>query len=138
MKNLFVLMVILLTSCSTSIYKIKTECEKTNDEIIRELSKLLLQEDFSITKSDLSMGYIEGESLPTKLAFVGLCTKQWSFAINNGVITAYAKLLIINEYGTVTDTKYYYDNAPVEWSWYWNIRNGLQNICGHNVIFIIN
>lgn len=145
MKKFFLVILtsILLSSCSTTVYQLTSNCDKiSSDELFKSISTLLIQENFSIKQSDMNLLYLRAETEPiVKASLMGMIeTRIWTFQLVNGKIIATARQILVqkNAFGNETGSseKYYNDKVHKSWGWYWNVRNGLENLCGDKIIIV--
>jgi len=138
----FLLISFFLSSCGTTMYQLKTDCSKvTVEELFKSITALLIEEDFIVKQSDLKLGYLQAETMPEFNVWLGMNEiRVWSFQDVNGKIKATAKVVYTkkNIYGSTTggSVTYYNDDAHEDWTWYWNIRNGLERICGNKIVIV--
>ena len=131
-----------LSSCGTTVYQIKTDCQKASTEdLFKSITTLLLQEGFLIKQNDAKIGFIQAESIPNINFWTGFNeTRMWIFQNNGGKVIAYAKVVMTkqNIFGASTGGAevYYNDKAHQDWTWYWTVRNGLEKICGEKIEII--
>lgn len=144
MKKLFItaslLVALILTSCGTTVYQLQTKCDKTTpEELFKSISTLLMQQNFIIKQSDMKLGYLQAETMPSFSVWTGMDeTRVWVFQYVQGKIIASAKQVLTkkNMFGQTESgaETYYNDNVHSDWSWYWDVRNGLENLCGDKIV----
>lgn len=130
MKTLTLLFALMLVSCGTVVQEHNVKCNKTKQEIISAFSALGMRENMMPKMADANIGYARLESLPANNLWIGgTDIRVWQLQVDDtGTIIATA----FNQHSTNTTT-YYGDNTHEDWTWYWNIRKGLQQLCGDSV-----
>jgi hypothetical protein len=135
--------IILFSSCSsTTVYQLQTNCDKlTIEELFKSITNLLLKEDFIIKQSDLKSGILLAETIPVHNIWSEgdvIETRAWTFQFSRGKVIATAIVIIKekNNYGktTATTVTYCNDLSKPDWKWYWNVRNGLEKLCGNKIL----
>ncbi len=144
MKRVFLILLIIsstiLISCGTTVYQLKSNCDAiSTDELFKSITSLLIDEDFIIKQQDSKLGYLQAETMPKFNFWLGMTeVRVWVFQHVNGKIKASAKVVYTksNAFGGTTggSVTYYNDDASEDWTWYWNIRNGLERICQSKII----
>ena len=140
MKAVFYCFIIIFTtSCGTTVYQLHTQCEKSKEEVFKSITTLLLQENLQIKHSDMELGYIQAESIPQLNIWLGAEVQRvWVITYKENKIIASAKTITItrNAFGKTTGSAetYYNDDSHEDWTWYWNVRDGLENLCGNEII----
>ena len=136
MKHLLLSLLILLSSCSYSSYQLKTNCKVSNQVLFERLTGTLVNEGLQI--KTVTGNYLLAESLPAKQWNGATTQVYWAFTASKDTITGTAKSISIyqNAFGAVLSTSetYFNDDAHRDWTWYWNVRNELENTCGDKVI----
>ncbi|HPI19693.1 MAG TPA: hypothetical protein PKY56_04920 [Candidatus Kapabacteria bacterium] len=138
---LFLIFIVLLSSCSTTVWQLQTECESNTEEVFKHISVALFQENFIIKESNVSLGYLIAEHSLGKSGFLNreVVIRYWIFQVNNEKILAKAKEVYTSydDNGSISDVKekYYNDETSIKDTWYWTVRNKLENICMNKVYF---
>ena len=134
--------VLVLSSCSApKMYQLTSSCKPTTEEVFRSLSTLCLAEGFSIKNSDVKLGYLQAETNPNFDVWSGAETQNtWTFQHDNSKIIATAKRRVVskNAFGAVLYSVEVYanDSTAQEFKWYWNVRKGLEKVCGTSITII--
>ena len=141
---LLILASIFFISCSNPKYQIQTECNLSIDDLFKSITTLLMQENFLIKQSDIRLGYLQAETIPEfddAALMVGSSSqvyKIWVFQYKQGKIIATARSIRTIKQNHLQDGSqiYYSDkiNKNKRTKWYWNIRNGLENLCGNKIV----
>ena len=123
-----------LYGCATPMIKDMTfSCGKTREEIMSAFTALTIREAMTIKISDVNIGYCRAEMAPISTLYGVTFTYAWQIQIDKaGMVTATATNTQNN--GRIT----YYDDTDVSdksIQWYWNVRNGLQELCGSDIKF---
>ncbi len=131
-----------LTGCAQRPIQINAPCQtKPTKEIISHLSALVAAEGMQITVVNDGAGILQATTAEERDVWTGThTTKAWSFVVKDGTVQAYAKTInqSRNTFGAVlaTSETYYSDKVHEDWKWYWNVRRGLEELCGAGVTFI--
>jgi len=142
MKHIVIgLLSLLLVSCGTTMYQLRTDCDMDTKEVFRHITTILMEENLNISHSDMDLGYLKAESTSEFNNYLKAeISKMWVFQKRDGFVLAHAKKTTIykNEYGAITrtDEEYCNDYCNSDWSWYWNIRNELERLCGGRIRII--
>lgn len=137
-KMLMVMLMVGLAGCGTTIYKMNLVCNMGTDELFSSLTALVVKEGMHIVHSDMKIGYLLAE---TNEDYVGLQyhTNQWQFTKNGNNIIATASTKIRSKNfvngSDVFSLVYRNDEYDEDADWYWNVRNGLENLCGGKLRF---
>jgi hypothetical protein len=138
---LFLALFMLLTSCGTTVWQLQTECNATTEDLFRKISVILMQENFIIKANDPKSGYLQAETAPSYNIWLGTNEiRYWQFQVIDNKVVAQAKVVNVqqNLFGATTGSSehYFNDDAHSDWTWYWNVRNELEKLCGHKIIFV--
>jgi hypothetical protein len=107
--------------------KMVTTCEnRSKQEIMTRLSSLVIGEKMKITTINDYIGLIEATRTES-----GNVTYSWQFIVQPGSIDAYARYT--DNDGMSVDIE---DDPPQRLKWYWNVRRGVEDLCGEKVRFI--
>lgn len=144
MKILQILLILLLfslQSCAVKIYEHHKDCLKDKQEIISKFSSLVIAEQMQIKMQDANIGVAQAETPVTKNIYNGqLEQKFWNLRIdgNNLIITAYLTITQQNAFGvTLSQTTVYFDDKTHnDWGFFWNVRDGLEELCGGKFIVV--
>ncbi len=140
MRYLYIVIIaILINSCSHQyypVYEITTNCQNlSTKQIFNELQKALILHDFEISKLDYDLGLMIAHT-EKKYARTSLESyhKEWKFIVkDNRNIVAKARFIetTFNARGITYNeqSKYMGDNTPTNYTWYWDIRTALENLC---------
>lgn len=134
--KLILLSLISLLSCTSYTYQLKTPCKVSNAVLFERLTGTLVNEGLQI--KTVTGNYLLAESLPAKQWNGATTQVYWAFTTSKDTITGTAKSTSIyqNAFGAVLSTSetYFNDDAHRDWTWYWNVRNELENTFGDKVI----
>jgi hypothetical protein len=135
------LLMLLLSSCGTTVWQMKTKCDVPTKEMFKKISIVFMQENFLIKENDAEMGYLLAETTPEHDPwFGGTNVRIWMFQAQGDIITAQARSArtTSNVYGATTggSVTYINDEFSEDLTWYWNVRNKLEDICGNKIQFI--
>lgn len=140
---LFLTITLSLNSCiTTKIHELQSNCDQiTTDELFKSLTTLVLKENMIIKQSDAKLGYLQAETNPKRSPLSGETRSYaWVFQHSDGKIVAYAKVLYSsqNAFGATKESgeAYYGDDSSKEEKWYWNVRNGIEKLCGNKIIIV--
>lgn len=149
-----------LSSCSTVINNLNTPCQLTAEVLFNDLQAILIMEGFEIEVSNSNVGILRASIPETREPWSGMyITKTWTFQIADNdksrigstgqasmpaggapivtriIATAKWHGETRNAFGGVVSSsdKYYDDTVHKEYTWYWNIRNKLEDLCGHTI-----
>lgn len=136
MKKIRILLIIatlgILSACVSDVgkYRYEIKCEK--QELYKEISKILIKNDYNIIQGDSDIGYIVAET-DKIVPYIGPDRKhKWEILIEDGKITGTAQYY----YYTLSHWYYHTDeNTEVKIKEYWNIRNALGKLCGGSINF---
>ncbi|MGE5481253.1 MAG: hypothetical protein ACM3U1_12605 [Chloroflexota bacterium] len=130
---------LLLASCGTTVYQLHSDCpERKPEEVFKTLISLLMREGFTVKESDVALGYLQAEATNKYSIWRGAGgSRIWVFQMDDGKIIGSAKEVYVyqNVFGAVINktTTYFDDDTPLDESWYWSVRNALEQICGNKV-----
>ena len=130
-----------IAGCVQRPIRITTACTPhTTTELITALTSLVASEGMNVTLVNENVGLLQASSPEHTSLLTGTSSNHWTFTIKDGRIDAYAKALFrtTNQYGaTVSSSEYFYsDKDDRDNKWYWNVRNGLQRLCGDSITFV--
>lgn len=137
-----VVLTTVVAACAQRPIQITAPCQtKSAKEIIANLSALMAAEGMQITLANEQVGVLQASTAEERDPWTGMyTTKAWSLVVKDGTVQAYAKTInqSRNAFGVVvaTNETYYSDKVHQDWMWYWNVRRGLQELCGTDVTFI--
>lgn len=119
----------------------KTDCDLPTDELLKRISMVMVDENMNITMNDAKLGYLRAETLPDHSVWTGMDeVRYWTFQVVDGKVTASAKFTYTqkNAFGATTGgtENYVNDEYPKDYTWYWNVRNSLEKLCGNKLVFI--
>lgn len=114
---------------------------------MKSIASVLLSKNFQIKTNDSKLGLLVAETEP-KVIWTNTVEKRiWQFQLqtnssplgNNTVLTASAKTVtqMTNAFGAATSSgeTYFNDDCSKSWDWYWDVRDGIQRLCG-KVVFV--
>jgi hypothetical protein len=149
--------------CATSIKQHNIGCyDRSKADVLRSASALLIQNGFTITMADTIIGLVQAETAESRDIWSGTISKRvWQVNIkpelgkdvvagaSTAALTAPpgAKPMYImataktvnrtqNAYGATLSTSevYYDDSAHEDWEWYWDVRKGMEEMCGTKAV----
>jgi len=130
-----------IVGCGTTVYQLKAPCNKTVETVFQEVTGLLIKEGFNVTFQSIETGLLHAETTPEHSIWTGENTYyKWDIQITNNEVVASCVLTTINKnaFGATLSTSEQYIND--EWSedvgYYWNIRDGLEDLCGSRITII--
>jgi len=161
--TMFAIVTLVSTACmTTKVHQHNLPCHtRTKADVIRSSMALLVQHGFTVTLSDTITGLIQAETAENRDVWTGNIEKRvWQIGIRpeldksvlaaeSGPITKPAdgpSMYVIATAKTVNRTQnafgatlatsevYYSDAAHEDWEWYWDIRRGLESVCGAKVV----
>lgn len=135
---------LLLIGCTPTKWQMRAPCateEMTRSEIMENLVALVVQEEFNPTIINVEIGLLQTKTAETTSFWTGWSTTyHWNFSFSGDTIVGTAKSVVVsrNQYGVAmgSSEEYYNDETDRDESWYWNVRNGIENMCGERIIFI--
>ena len=144
MKKIIVLFLsaIIMSSCGTTVWQMKTDCNASPEELFKKIAVVLMQENFLIKANDIQLGYLQAESVPEFNPWLGEVTKYWVFQIQNyqssplTINKVTARAYIVYKMTNASGQVYFHDDSDPKTTWYWSVRNGLENICANKIVFI--
>jgi hypothetical protein len=107
----------------------------TNQQILAKFSSLVMAEGLSVKNQDIELGIANAESVPDKNIWTGYTTQNiWNIRIENNTIIALATMNMFtqNIFGATTNTSTVSlgNETHDDYGWYWNVRDGLEELCG--------
>ena len=160
----FVATVFLTSCMSTKVQQHNLPChDRTVADVVRSATSILVLNGFRITHSDTIVGLVQAQTDESRDIWTGAVNQRvWQIVmkpdlkdageVKAGEVTTLAAptgkkpLYIIatakvvsrsqNAYGaTLATSETYYDNdAHKDWQWYWDVRTGLEQICGTTAV----
>lgn len=120
MRYLFAVFILasLLQSCGGSSLPVKQPCpQRSSGEIVSVVIALLSDQGFEVEFIDTSTGIVRA-SMPSDI----IGTRHWYSSIRNDTLLFTARV----------DDVYWSSKTSRNGrsAWYWNIRDGLQRLCG--------
>ena len=131
------LLLLLIAGCAQ-----RSTCPtKTSAELVSAITTLITAEGMTITDHNPLVGILQASATEESLGRINVTTsRHWTFTIKDGLIGAYARVdtSTRNAAGVTIDStqSFYSETAPDEWKWFWNVRRGLESICGTQVDFL--
>lgn len=136
---------------------------RTRADVLRSAMSLLVQHGFNVTIADTTIGLVQGETEESREIWSGMISKRvWQISIRPdlgklGVISAESQATLTkpidqpsmyviataktvnkttNAFGATLSTSelYYDDDVHQDWEWYWEVRRGLESVCGSKVV----
>ncbi|MCE7933188.1 MAG: hypothetical protein DYG96_01205 [Chlorobi bacterium CHB2] len=133
---------VLFAACAPRPIQLTTPCaSKSTKEIVAALSALVMAEGMQLTLVNDNIGILQASTAEDHSIWTGIySTKQWVFTMKSDTVLAYAKTVdqSRNAFGAVLSTSetYYSDKVHPDHAWYWNVRRGLETLCGGKVEFV--
>ena len=132
MKKYFLILSILvasfITACTPMMYSLNADCNLPKEELFSTITTLLVKNGFSVTVSDLKIGYLQGEMI-IEDAQLGNAKRVWTFQIEGNKLISTAKGVRSGNSMLNPSVKYYYDKNTDGVDWYWDIRNAIGKLC---------
>lgn len=138
----FVLCFVTVIGCGTTRYQLVTPCGKSSkSDIVAAMSALVAQEGFTVSLINENIGVLQASTPEEFSIWTGLnTTRQWSLTMRGDTVLMMAKTVSYskNVFGATTGgaETYYNDNAHSDWTWYWNVRNGMATLCENQPVII--
>ena len=136
---------------------------RTRADVLRSAMSLLVQHGFTVSIADTTIGLVQGETEESRDIWSGMITKRvWQISIRPELgkigelspadqaalskpaqqpsmyVIATAKTVnkTTNAFGATLSTAelYYDDDVHQDWEWYWEVRRGLESVCGSKVV----
>jgi hypothetical protein len=132
----------MMIGCAQRPIKLVTPCTtQSTSDLIAALTALVVSEGMNISLVNEKVGILQASTAEEHSIWTGATTSNhWTFTVRDGKVEAIAKSLSVskNAFGaTISSSETYYnDKAHKDWKWYWNVRNGLEALCGSKVEFI--
>jgi len=128
MKKYFaivLLAIIVLAGCKTTPIKHELQCDKPIDQLFKSITGLMVQEGYDVVAGSIDIGFLKFQH-KTDIWVGGKDT--WEISYVDGKINAYAYL--------DDNTKIYMGNwvHPDQQTWYWTMREKLENLCQYKII----
>lgn len=136
MKYIYILLIALVfSSCATKIYDYQLQCNKDKQQIMSEFIRLVTSQGMQVKAQDINLGFAQAESLEERNIWTGyLMQNFWTINIKDNIITmsAYNTVKTTNEFGATlyTTVTYYKEDTHNDHGWFWNVRDGIQDLCG--------
>lgn len=139
---------------------------RSQSDVIRSATSILVMHGFRITLSDTVVGIVQGETEESFSVWTGSISKRvWQVNIKKSLeknieineagksalaapasaqplfIIAIAKVVSKkqNAFGATmaTSETYFDDDSHKDWEWYWNVRKGLEEVCGASAVISV-
>jgi hypothetical protein len=130
---------LMIVGCAQRPIKLVTPCtSQSTSDLIAALTALVVSEGMNVTLVNEKVGILQASSAEDRSIWTGATTSNhWTFTVREGKVEPIAKSLTQtkNAFGATLSSSetYYTDKADQDWKWYWNVRNGLQTLCGSQV-----
>jgi len=110
---------------------------KTTPQIITALAGLVAAEGMTITLLNENVGVLQASGALRQTDRRSGMQQQWQFSVRGDTVFAYAKTVYTS--GALVTAELTADDTSTEPEerWYWNVRNGLQNLCGGERLLFI-
>ena len=138
MKKYFILfaafLVLGLTSCSSTMWLLKTDCNVSNEILFEDISSILKKEGFLILQN--TGNTLEAKTLPERNAY-GFGYNYWNISVIDHKLVASAYWY---QYVNGTEQIVYVNDDKLsdrKNTWYWRVRNQIQNLCKNKIVFEI-
>jgi len=158
------IMLSVLSGCMTTKIRQHTiDCNaRSKADILRSATTLLVQSGFTVTLADTVVGLVQAETAEQYDIWSGTNSRRvWQISIRSDVgqtnsttggamassalpgakplhVIATARTINRgqNAFGATSSTSevYYDDSAHEDWEWYWDVRKGLETMCGAKAI----
>ena len=132
---------VFFAACVKRPIQLTTPCPaKPVKEVVGTLSALVLAEGMQITLVNDNVGILQAAT-PEDHSWTGAySTNQWTFSMKGDTVLAFAKAVqqTRNAFGAMLSSyeSYLTDEVHPDYLWYWNVRRGLEALCGEKVVFI--
>ena len=135
------LLSLLVLSCSPKIYEHQLNCKSNTEQILSKFVQLVTSEGLTVENQDAKLGFANASSSEDFSFWTGVYTRRfWTISVVEGKIFATAKTNTYtkNIFGTMTGNSdtYYKDDSSQDWGWYWNVRDGLEALCGTKLVIV--
>jgi hypothetical protein len=155
------------SGCATRIRQHNLPCHnRTVADVVRATTSTLVMNGFRITHSDTIVGLIQAQTDESRNVWTGIVEQRvWQVALrpnlnNVGEVTAGNSLSLApptdkqplylvatakvvgrtqNAFGATLSTseEYYGDHVHEDWTWYWDVRRGLEQVCGATAVVTV-
>ncbi len=161
LPSIGIVVLTILSGCMTT--KVKQHnigCpDRSKADVLRSATSLLVQSGFTVTLADTIIGLVQAESAEQHDVWTGTTSKRvWQVSIRSDVeekpetpgitgmpvgakpmyIVATARTVNRGQtaFGATSSTSefYYDDSAHSDWEWYWDVRKGLEAMCGTKAV----
>lgn len=128
----------LLVGCSAPrLVQLAAPCPKMNrQEVITVLTGLVAGEGMTVTLVNENVGILQASGSPHKSWGDLVEQKQWQFSVRGDTVYGFAKTVYTTA-ERVEGEMPVTDDASSDERWYWNVRNGLQKVCGGGSLLFI-
>ncbi len=137
------LVAVAVCGCAKKPILLTTPCPQVPvADFMRDMAAILMSEGFEVKVMNETVGLLQAESAPDHSIWTGATTvNRWSFTfVDGGCVQANASSYSgsQNVFGATTATSMtpYDDNTNKSVTWYWNVRNKLQQMCGYQITFV--
>lgn len=159
----FILLLFFINSCNTPTmhYYLKTDCSQISpNEFFNQIIPILKKEKFKIKEFDTQKGYLRAETKPVEIKYIEIIPytipridgdfssfiKKFYFNLGiyyfkDSIIAVPNENVLVSEYNIPNDNvdtiKICFDENTLSIgdTWYWNIKKGIEIICGNKIKF---
>lgn len=130
--KLLIPLLALLVSCTSYTYRLQAPCKLSNQVLFERLTGVLVENGFQI--KTVTGNYLQAETSPQTGSYGINKVNVWVITVNNDTIIAKAKVKSSSDdWNSETERS---DSEPKSETWYWNVRDGLEGICGNKLLLI--
>lgn len=128
--------------CAPPRYQMRTACAgKTKSELVSAMTALVTQEAFTVTLVNENVGVVQANGTTEYSVWTQYySTPVWQMSMKGDTVLLIAKIVSHKEnvFGAQTGSgeTYMADNAAETHTWYWNVRRGMENLCGSTAIVV--
>lgn len=128
--------------CAPPRYQMKTACPgRTKSDVVSAMIALVAQEAFTVTLVNENVGIVQANGTSEFSVWTGYySTPVWQMTMKGDTALLIAKILFHKEniFGAQTSSTeaYMTDEAAETHTWYWNVRRGMESLCGSTAIVV--
>ncbi|MCO5252598.1 MAG: hypothetical protein M9949_14415 [Candidatus Kapabacteria bacterium] len=128
------------TACTPVIYRNMADCDKSDVDVFKDITTILMQEEFTIKNANENIGFLVAERETAPLYAGGYGSKiVWEFNVRNGKIMGTYKTFLYesNLSGGIKETMqptYGSDKTGKGEVTYWNVRNSIERVCNSKIV----
>jgi hypothetical protein len=102
---------------------------KPQKDVIAYIASVMVNEGMEITLVNEEAGIVQAKS--TGHSWTSGGDRYWSVSMRHDTVIAVAKVVST---GSMASTTYYGDNTHSSHTWYWSVRNAIEQVCGVTVM----